>query len=83
MIVTDNSSWAQRARHLTTQAKDSPVEYIHNEIGFNYRLSNIQAAMGCAQLEKLNDYIDAKRNIASAYNRGLTRVPGIAAMPVE
>jgi perosamine synthetase len=67
MIVTDNEAWAGRARYLTTQAKDDPVEYIHNEIGYNYRLSNIQAAMGVAQFEQLEAYIEAKRNHARRY----------------
>ena len=77
MIVTDNEEWACRAKYLTTQAKDDPVEYIHNEIGYNYRLTNIQAAMGCAQLELLDDYIAAKHRIASAYSEALEAVPGI------
>ena len=67
MIVTDNEAWAQRARHLTTQAKDDPIEYIHDEIGYNYRLTNIQAAMGCAQMEQLTGYVKAKRALASRY----------------
>ena len=67
MIVTDNKAWAKKAKYLTTQAKDDPVEFIHKEIGYNYRLSNIQAAMGCAQLEQLDYYIEKKRAIASFY----------------
>jgi dTDP-4-amino-4,6-dideoxygalactose transaminase len=65
---------------LTTQAKDNAVEYIHHEIGFNYRLTNIQAAMGCAQMEKLDEYISAKRQIAAEYSRCLAGVPGIVGM---
>jgi perosamine synthetase len=81
MIVTDNETWARRAKYLTTQAKDDPVEYVHNEIGYNYRLTNIQAAMGCAQLELLDEYIQAKRNIAARYAKALVDVPGITLMP--
>ena len=77
MIVTDNEAWARKAKYLTTQAKDDPVEYIHNEIGYNYRLTNVQAAMGCAQLEQLDDYIAAKRRIAAYYTEHLASVPGI------
>ena len=77
MIVTANAAWARKAKYLTTQAKDDPVEYIHKEIGYNYRLTNIQAAMGCAQLEQLDDYIAAKRRIAAYYTEHLTGVPGI------
>ena len=80
MIVTDNEAWAERARYLTTQAKDDPLEYVHKEIGYNYRLTNIQAAMGVAQLEQLDHYISVKRKIAKTYERGLSDIPGISPM---
>ena len=80
MIVTDNEAWAHKAKYLTTQAKDDPAEYIHNEIGYNYRLTNIQAAMGCAQLEQLDDHIAAKRRIAATYTETLQDVRGITPM---
>ncbi len=80
MIATDNTTWAERATYLTTQAKDDPVEYIHGAVGFNYRLTNIQAAMGCAQLESLDEYIAAKRRIASTYASALSGIPGISVM---
>src|SRR5262249_12544189 len=56
-IVTDNAAWADRARYLTTQAKDDPVEYVHGAVGYNYRLTNIQAAVGVAQLERLDGHV--------------------------
>jgi len=77
MIVTNNKAWAQKARYLTTQAKDDEVEYIHNEVGFNYRLSNLQAAMGLGQMENLERYIKTKRQIACAYDRELKEIPGL------
>ncbi len=80
MIVTDNESWARKAKYLTTQAKDDPVEYVHGEIGYNYRLTNMQAAMGCAQLEQLDEYIEAKRRIAATYDEHLDKIAGIARM---
>ncbi len=80
MILTDNEGWATRARYLTTQAKNDPVESIHNEIGYNYRLTNIQAALGCAQMEKLDEYVDIKRGIARAYAQAFSSVPGITCM---
>lgn len=80
MIVTNNAEWAHRARYLTTQAKDDSVEYIHGEIGYNYRLTNIQAALGCAQMEKLGEYIAVKRRIAGIYREALMVVSGIAFM---
>jgi perosamine synthetase len=80
MIVTDNEEWARRARHLSTQAKDDPVEYIHTEVGYNYRLTNIQAAMGCAQMEQLDRFIGIKRHQAEAYAKAFACLPGITSM---
>jgi len=80
MIVTDKTTWAEKARYLTTQAKDDPLEYVHNEIGFNYRLTNLQAATGCAQMERLDDHIEAKRRTAAAYSQRLAAIPGIEPM---
>lgn len=80
MIVTDNEAWARRAKYLTTQAKDDPVEFIHHSVGYNYRLTNIQAAMGCAQLEKLPEYVGAKRRIALDYTSFFRDVPGLRPM---
>lgn len=81
MIVTDDPAWARRAKYLTTQAKDDPIEYIHGAIGYNYRLTNVQAAMGCAQLENLDAFVAAKRRIAAAYTAAFADVPGITPMP--
>ena len=80
MIVTDDEEWARKAGYLTTQGRDHAVEYIHNEVGFNYRLTNIQAALGCAQMEQLGEYISQKRHIAAAYSETLGKVAGITTM---
>lgn len=80
MIVTGHGTWARKAKYLTTQAKDDPIESVHNEIGYNYRLTNIQAAMACAQMEQLGDFIAAKRHIASVYTEAFHGVPGITSM---
>ena len=80
MLTTANEEWARKAKHLTTQAKDDPTEYIHSEIGYNYRLTNLLAAMGCAQLEQLETFIAAKRRIAARYADGLQGLPGISIM---
>ena len=61
MIVTDDKVKAEKARYLTTQAKDNENLFIHDNIGYNYRLTNIQAAIGCAQLESLDEFIEIKR----------------------
>ena len=60
-IVTDNEELKQKARHLTTQAKCDPFEYIHDEVGYNYRLVNVLAAMGVAQMELLPSFIRQKK----------------------
>ena len=77
MLLTDNDTWAARARYLSTQAKDDPDEYIHGEIGYNYRLTNLQAALGCAQMENLNAFIEAKRAIAHRYNAEIASIDGV------
>ena len=77
MLVTNNAKWAARAKYLTTQAKDDPIEYVHHTIGYNYRLTNIQAAVGCAQMEQLDTYVEAKRQIAVRYQEALSGLPGL------
>lgn len=67
-ILTNDSKLAQKAKHLTSTAKvPHPWEFFHDEIGFNYRLPNINAALGCAQLEKLPSFLEAKRDLAQRY----------------
>lgn len=80
MLVTDDAELAARAKYLTTQAKDDPVEYVHGEVGYNYRLTNVQAALGCAQMERLEEHVAAKRRIAGRYTEALREVPGITPM---
>jgi perosamine synthetase len=82
MIVTNRAEWASYARYLTTQAKDDPLEYIHHQIGYNYRLTNLQAALGCAQMEKLEEFIRRKRIIAANYHAHLADLAGIR-LPAE
>jgi perosamine synthetase len=77
MLVTDDAALAERARYLTTQAKDDPVEYVHGTVGYNYRLTNMQAALGVAQLERLSDHVAAKRRIAEAYHSALAGITGL------
>lgn len=72
MLVTDDADWAARAKYLTTQAKDDPIEYVHKTIGYNYRLTNVLAAMGCAQMEQLAAFVRAKREIAKRYHTALS-----------
>jgi perosamine synthetase len=81
MIVSNDAALIERAYYLTTQAKDDPLEYVHNEIGFNYRLTNLQAAVGCAQLEHLDSYIDAKRAIATRYREAFPELTSLREAP--
>lgn len=79
-VVTNDEALARHTKYLTTQAKDDPVEYIHNEIGYNYRLTNLLAALGVAQMEQLPSFIERKRRIAQIYGSILGGVPGITLM---
>ncbi len=72
MIVTDDSALARHARHLTTQAKVAAVGYLHDEVGYNYRLTNLSAALGVAQMERLQTIVRRKRAIAEKYDSALS-----------
>lgn len=84
MLVTDDEDLARRAKHLTTQAKVRDVGYLHDEVGYNYRLTNLAAAVGIAQLERLPEFVAAKRGIAERYDAAFAgialqtppRIPG-------
>jgi perosamine synthetase len=82
MVVTDREEWAKRAKYLTTQAKDDPVEYVHQDVGYNYRLTNVQAAIGCAQLERIGEFLERKRRIAARYTEQLGTIAALQC-PVE
>ena len=84
IILTDDGALAEKAKYLTTQAKDDPVRYVHDEIGYNFRLTNIQAALGVAQLEQLPVFLKRKRDIFYQYQTALDDVEGltIADVPV-
>lgn len=70
MIVTDDEALAKHAKHLTTTAKvPHPYEFVHDEIGYNYRLPNLNAALGCAQIEKLPVMLQIKAEIAANYRQ--------------
>ena len=71
MIVTDDEELARRARHLTTQAKVPDVGYLHDEVGYNYRLTNLAAGLGLAQLERLDEFVARKHAIAARYDEAL------------
>ncbi len=76
MIVTDDEELAKRARHLVTQARSGGLEYIHDTLGYNYRLTNMQAAVGLAQMERIEEMIGRRREIFAKYQQGLADLPG-------
>lgn len=71
MIVSQNSEYLKQAKHLTTTAKRDSLTYFHDEVGYNYRLVNVLAALGVAQLEQLDSFIASKTNTASYYKDNL------------
>jgi len=81
MLVSTSSRLVDSARHLATQARDAAPHYEHSEIGFNYRLSNLLAAVGRAQLRSLTDKIARRRAIRKTYEEALSRCPGIGFLP--
>jgi perosamine synthetase len=83
VIVTNDEALAKRARHLTTQAKADPNTYYHDEIGFNYRLVNVLAAIGVAQMEQLPVFIERKKHIDAYYREHLEGVGDIKFQKVE
>lgn len=81
MIVTNDPKLAARARYLSTQAKDDPIEYYHSESGYNYRLTSLQAALGLAQLEQLPGFVKGKRRVASLYEKEFAKTSAVTPMP--
>jgi dTDP-4-amino-4,6-dideoxygalactose transaminase len=81
MLVSDNEEYIEYAKFLSTQARDPAPHYQHSHIGYNYRLSNLLAAVGRGQLERLEEKIAKKRRINEFYRRGLNDLPGIDFMP--
>ena len=81
MLVTDDGALAQHARKLATQARDPAPHYQHSEIGYNYRMSNVLAAIGRGQLMVLEDRVAARRNNFDAYKAALSGIPGLTFQP--
>lgn len=80
-LVTDNGGWAERARFLATQARDPAPHYQHSEIGYNYRMSNLLAALGRSQLADLDRRVQVRREHNAAYREELGDLPGVEFMP--
>ena len=71
-ILTNSKSLAKKAHYLINQAKNDPIRFIHNEVGYNYKLTNIQAAIGLAQLENINFFLKKKKMIFNYYKHKIT-----------
>ena len=65
-VVSNHPDWAEHAKHLSTQAKADVLQFLHDEVGYNYRMTNVQACLGPAQLERLEDFIAHKRRCMTA-----------------
>ena len=81
MLVSHDRDWIEHARKLSTQAREPVAHYEHLEVGFNYRMSNLLAALGRAQLESLPERVAARRRIRDRYRELLDGVPGVSFMP--
>jgi len=83
MVVTNDPALAERAAFLRDHAMDPHRRYYHPEIGFNYRMTNIQAAIGCAQLEQADAILGRRKALAAAYEAGLAGIGGLTPPPAE
>jgi len=79
-LVTSCPDLARRAKHLSTTARSSP-DYEFDEVGFNYRMTNVEAAIGCAQMDRLSAFLAAKRRVRDHYNRAFGSVVGLSLFP--
>ncbi len=77
-ILTSDAEFASKARHLITTAKvRHPWDYLHDEVGYNYRLPNLNAALGCAQIEQLPELLASKRRLFAAYTQAFSSIEGV------
>ncbi|MDB4545392.1 aminotransferase class I/II-fold pyridoxal phosphate-dependent enzyme [Mariniblastus sp.] len=81
MLATNRKDWAEKARFLATQSRDPAAHYEHSEIGYNYRMSNLLAAVGRGQLKHLDTHVNRRRAIFDRYYQALKDLPGIGFMP--
>jgi dTDP-4-amino-4,6-dideoxygalactose transaminase len=82
MLVSEDAALVERAKYLSTQARDPAPHYQHSEIGHNYRMSNLLAAVGRGQLLVLRDRVSRKRDILHFYQRAIGDLPGVSFMPI-
>ena len=81
MVVSNHADWAEHAKHLSTQAKTDLLQFLHDEVGYNYRMTNVQASLGLAQLERLEGFIAHKKALYDRYMAALDGVKGLRILP--
>ena len=81
MLLSNNKDYITEAKKLASQSREDVIHYEHKQIGYNYRMSNILAALGRAQLKTLNSYVDKRRNIFKYYYNNLNKIKNITFMP--
>ena len=80
-VVSNHPDWAEHAKHLSTQAKTDLLQFLHDEVGYNYRMTNVQACLGIAQLERLEEFIAHKKALYDHYVEKLDGVKGLRILP--
>lgn len=81
VLVSPRREWVDRARFWSTQARDAGLDYLHSELGYNYRMSNVLAGIARGQLEVLETRVEQRRSIAFRYRDAFADLPGISLMP--
>jgi pyridoxal phosphate-dependent aminotransferase EpsN len=81
MLLSDNEDFVKKAHYLSTQAREQKIYYEHKEIGYNYRMSNLLAALGQSQLQSLDQFIASRRRVFQGYYDSLSDIAGISFMP--
>ena len=80
-VVSNHPHWLEHAKHLSTQAKTDLLQFLHDEVGYNYRMTNVQACLGLAQLERLEGFIEHKKALYDHYVARLDGVKGLRILP--
>ena len=80
-VVSNHPDWLEHAKHLSTQAKTDLLQFLHDEVGYNYRMTNVQACLGLAQLERLEGFIEHKKALYDHYVARLDGVKGLRILP--
>ena len=82
-VVSNHADWAEHAKHLSTQAKADMLQFLHDEVGYNYRMTNVQACLGLAQLERLEGFVETKKARYDQYKAALDGIHGLRILPFK